>query len=111
MNRVSFQNQGNTILGFELSGHCTDDAQDEAGKLVCSAVSSAAYLTANTLTEIVGARADVQVKESFLSLRLTDKIPESQVVLRGFRLHMTELAGQYPNNIQLIFGGVHNVKD
>ena len=111
MTRVTFFSRGGSLTGFELSGHSTADASDEAGRLVCSAVSSAAFLTANTLTEVVGAKAEIRQEESFLSLSLADRIPESQVTLRGFRLHMTELAGQYPNNIQLIFGGVYHAKD
>ena len=38
------------IQGFEISGH--SDYSEEGSDIICAAVSSAAYMTANTLTAI-----------------------------------------------------------
>lgn len=102
MNRISFKTGENRVLGFVLSGHCTTDEQDENGKLVCSAVSSAAYMTANTITDVIGARADITLDDAYLSMYILDKIAECQPILNGFRLHMMGLAEQYKNEIEVI---------
>mgnify|MGYP002406955199 CR=1 FL=1 len=69
---------------------------------MCAAVSSAAYLTANTVTDAAGSEADVFVKDGVMFLKLFS--PENAAagaILRGFRLHMKGLQEQYPQNIQI----------
>ncbi len=90
------------ITGFEVRGHATADAGDETGMIICSAVSSAAYMTANTLTEVVGADAEVEADDGFLRLRLTSRVEASQAVLEGFWLHMQQLAEEYKGRIKLL---------
>lgn len=99
MTAVTFFTASGKLTGFMLSGHATACESDIEGKLVCSAVSSAAYMTANTLTEIIGAHADITVDEGSMELHLSDKIGESQELLKGFRLHITELTKQYQSRI------------
>ena len=92
------------LYGFEISGHSSVDGDDEIGKIVCAAVSSAAYLTANTITEIIGDKADIYVDEAEMRVKVKNPSPETVKVLKGLRLHLTELSEQYSNNIK-IFGG------
>ena len=99
---IKFLSADGRLEGFSLTGHGTSDEGDDFGRIVCSAVSSAVYMAANTLTEIVGAEADVFDDGDLLSFRLTSKIPEGQMVLRGFELHVTELSREYPENIEII---------
>lgn len=99
---IKFQSAGGQLEGFTLCGHGTSDEGDDFGRIVCSAVSSAVYMAANTLTEIVGADADVFDDGDVLSFRLTSKIPEGQTVLKGFKLHVTELSREYSENIEII---------
>ncbi len=100
MIKARFHTTGNEICGFEISGH---SGSAEAGEdIICAFVSSAAYMAANTLTEIVKANADIEVKDGFMSLGLTSKIPEAQQILEGLRLHLESLAGDYPDNIKVI---------
>lgn len=101
MNTVVFRIKDGLILEFTLSGHCTADGEDETGRLVCSAVSSAAYLTCNTITEVIGAKPVLCVDESYMKLTLTDHVDACQVMLKGFRLHMTELAKQYTHYMKV----------
>ena len=98
---IKFLSAEKSLVGFALTGHGTADENDDFGRIVCSAVSSAVYMAANTLTEIVGAKADVFDDGELLSFRLSSKIPESQTVLQGFKLHVTELSREYPQNIEI----------
>ena len=99
---IKFLSAKGQLEGFSLSGHGTSDEDDNFGRIVCSAVSSAVYMTANTLTEILGAEADIHDDGDVLYFRLTSKIPEGQTVLKGFKLHVTELSREYPENIEII---------
>lgn len=101
MNLISFKTDKNRILGFTLDGHCTVDENDEEGRLVCASVSSAAYMTANTITDVIEAPADIILDESYMELILRGKVDECQAVLRGFALHLDGLAEQYKNHIQI----------
>lgn len=90
------------ITGFEITGHSSTDENDETGRIVCSAVSSAAYMAANTLTEIVGAQVDAKVNDAIMRIVVKSKIQESQITLAGLRLHMCELSKQYTTNVKVI---------
>lgn len=102
MTEVKFFGQ-DPIKGFEISGHCTADANDLNGKLICSSVSSAAYLTSNTLTEVVGAEAEIEVDDEsgYMSVKLKSKFQESQVTLKGLEIHLKQLAKQYRNHLKV----------
>jgi len=104
MTSVKFLADENCIYGFEISGHSSVDGEDEIGKIVCSAVSSAAYMAANTITEIIGDKADISVDDAKMYLAVKNPSSESVTVLKGLKLHLTELSDQYSNNIK-IFGG------
>ena len=102
MTAVTFFTDNVKITGFHIIGHSTSSENDIQGKLVCSAVSSAAYLVANTITDIIGANCVVKVLDGELELKLVDKISESQEILRGFKLHIEELVKQYQNRIKVV---------
>ena len=59
------------LNGFQIKGHSGSAASGE--DIVCAAVSSAAYLTANTITEILHADASVFVDDGEMALRLPKK--------------------------------------
>ena len=102
MTAVTFFTDNGNITGFYIAGHSTDNENDVEGKLVCAAVSSAAYMTANTLTEIILADAQISVNDGEMKLRLKSKISESQQILNGFKLHITELMKQNKKRIKVI---------
>jgi len=83
--------------GFLIKGHGTTDEDDEEGRLVCSAVSSAAIMAANTITEILEDTSIVTCEEGYLSVRNIKK--ESEVILKGLKLHITELSKKHKNRI------------
>lgn len=110
MTGVKFLTNGKILYGFEIGGHSSLDCDDEVGKIVCSAVSSAAYMAANTVTEIIGDKADIEVDEAKMVFVCKEPSDATVKVLLGLKLHLSELANQYSNNIK-IFGGAKNVKD
>ncbi len=110
MTGVRFLTDSKGLCGFEISGHATDSCEDLEGKIVCAAVSSAAYMAVNTITEIVGDNADVKVTDAKMYLLVKDASGATRTVLQGFKLHLEQLSDQYGNNIK-IFGGVNRVKD
>lgn len=88
--------------GFEITGHSSKNGNDEAGRIVCAAVSSAAYMAANTITEIVKDEALAQVDDAKMLLSVKSPSEKTAVVLAGLQLHLSELAKEYPRNIQVI---------
>ena len=100
MIRVRFHTAGDKLIGFTLDGHAGWGASGQ--DIVCAAVSSAAYMTANTVTEILGATANITVDDGYMDVRLTDKIADCQDILSGFRLHLEALQEQYPKRVHLM---------
>ena len=104
MVKVTILKQEGIIRGFRISGH----AGGAAGKdIVCAAVSSAAYMVANTLTEVMGVDTKPGVDEALMHLALTkEQGVIAQDILKGFELHIRALEKAHPNNIKVIYGGV-----
>ncbi len=88
--------------GFSVKGHCTTDAFDELGRLVCASVSSAVYLTVNTITDVLGIKANIKEKDGEMTVKLLSNSVECQNLLCGFKLHMLQLSEQYPDCIKVI---------
>lgn len=85
-------------MGFTVSGHSGSEA--EGRDIICSAVSSAAYMTANTITEIMCLHPEICEKDGLLSLSLTkSEAFKAADLLNGFKLHLTELSKLYPEFI------------
>ena len=94
---VSFYVKKETV-GFELSGH--SGYAEEGSDIVCAAVSSCAYMTANTLTEILGLNPEIEVSDGYMKLILSDSDAlKAQNIMNGFRLHINALADEYPGYI------------
>lgn len=85
-------------VGFEVSGH--SGYADEGSDIICSAVSSCAYMTANTATEIMGLSPEIEVKDGYMRLIFNDtEALKAKDILNGFRLHINALADEYPGYI------------
>lgn len=96
MIRAVFFKSGGTLTGFEIAGHSM--FAEQGNDIVCSAVSSAAIMAANTVTEVLGEQATVETREGYLLFK--DVQSESaQAILSGLKLHLEQLAEQYPENI------------
>jgi uncharacterized protein YsxB (DUF464 family) len=100
MIRVEFHRQDDALIGFTMSGHAGAGVEGE--DIVCAAVPSAAYMTANTVTEILNVPADITVDEGLMDLTVTDRVDACQSILGGFRLHLQALEEQYPTRVHLM---------
>ena len=105
MIKVRFVTDSGFIKGFELSGH---SGYAESGEdIICAAVSSAAYMTANTITDVLNINAQIQVDDGFMTMMLSSAdFQKAQDILCGFRLHLTALSEQYKDNITVKFSEV-----
>ena len=110
MTSVKFLADEKGLYGFKISGHSSMNCDDEIGRIVCAAVSSAAYMSANTITEIIGDKADAKVSDAEMEVVVFNPSEKSKAVLEGLKLHLQELSNQYSNNIR-IYGGAKHVKD
>ena len=100
MIQVRFYTDQEQLTGFRISGHAGAGAAGE--DIVCAAVSSAAYMTANTITDILHIPAQVAVDDGFMELRLCEQVEASQAVLCGLRLHLQALEEEYPKRVHLM---------
>ena len=100
MTRSKFYRKNGLLRGFTLDGHT--GAGTAGADIVCAAVSSAAYLTANTLTEVMGCRAEAADADGHMAVFVEEAdVPRCQTLLEGFRLHMEGLREQYPRHISV----------
>ena len=102
MTKIKFLIDGDSILGFSVSGHSSQNCTDTEGKIVCSAVSSAVYMAANTLTEIIGQNCEIHLDDALFTLKTSVSSESAQAVLKGLKLHLTELSKEYPQRIKII---------
>ena len=93
MIKVSFLKKDGSIIGFELCGH--SGFAQEGADIICSAVSSAAYMVANTVTEILNEDAAVEVDDGYMKLIAPKVTEHNQVLFKGMALHLNALAQQY----------------
>lgn len=102
MTRIKFLFSENSCIGFEISGH--SDYADEGEDIVCAAISSAALLTANTITEIIGVDADAKADDDgYLKFVVSASDAENcKNLFAGLELHLSELSKQYPHNMKVI---------
>ena len=105
MINICFIKEKNLITGFELKGH--SGYAEHGSDIVCASVSSAAYMTANTITEIIGVPADISVDDGYMKMKLTSHDAlKAQDILKGFELHVSELSQQYQINIKVNYSEV-----
>lgn len=90
------------LLGFSISGH--SGWGNEGSDIVCAAVSSAAFLIANTLTDVLNIEADVSAGDGKMEVRISPKdAGRCRDLLAGLKLHMIGLEEEYPRNIHVSY--------
>ena len=100
MTTAKFLFSDDTIVSFEVSGH--SGYAEEGEDIVCSAVSSAIYMAANTIIEIMKLNPEAEVRDGYLKIQMNlDDARKSKVITDGLYLHLSQLQGQYPNNLKL----------
>ena len=105
MINIRFIKEQNLLTGFIIEGH--SGYAEQGSDIVCASVSSAAYMTANTITDVLGLDADIAVDDGYMKMKLTSQNAlKAQDILKGFELHITELSQQYQINIKVEFSEV-----
>lgn len=105
MSEITFFENNNILTGFEVKGH---SGFAENGKdIVCAAVSSAAIMSANTVTDVMNLPAQVEQDDGYLKFTMrSDEAQMAQDILRGLEFHFNELSKVYPSNISIKHGGI-----
>ncbi len=99
MIRAVFFRSG-SLRGFELSGHAGSGVY--GSDIVCAAVSSAAYMAANTVTEVLSVEADADVRDGYMKFSFSSGNSAAEAVLDGLELHLRELEKEYPKKLKVI---------
>ncbi len=96
-----FVRSDGTILGFRLTGHA--ETAEYGQDTLCAFVSSAAYMTANTITEVIRADACAQADDGYMYVRVSEQdAPKCREILAGFQLHLLGTEEQYPEYLKVI---------
>lgn len=93
------------IVGFNICGH--SGFSKSGSDIVCASVSSAAYMTANTITDVLMLSPKINVSDGLMNLKLTsDDAQKAQQILLGLKLHLLELSKQYKQYLKVIISEV-----
>lgn len=104
MIKINFTKSDSLFIGFEAEGH---SMSAESGRdIICAFVSSACFMAANTVTEIIGLDCSASVSDGYMKLMIKESPSEAQDILSGLLLHLTELEKEYPENIKVIISEV-----
>jgi hypothetical protein len=104
MIKITFTKRDGLITGFECKGHSM--AAESGQDIVCAFVSSACFMTANTVTEVIGLNADAAATDGYMRLQINESPIKAQDILNGMFLHLNELQKDYPDNIKVIISEV-----
>lgn len=103
MIKAVFYKKNGCLSGFSLSGHA---GYAESGKdIVCAAVSSAAELTCNTITDYFNdEEAEVVVGTDRLTLTMKGNSCEySEMMIRSFINHLEFISAEFKNSINISY--------
>lgn len=102
---VTFFKSADYFKGFKISGHA--DFNTSGPDIVCAGVSSAAIMTANTITEVLHTDAEVTDSDGFINLSLSSaEAKEASHLIEGLWLHFSALQKQYKKYIKVIISEV-----
>ncbi len=102
MIRVGFLtlNDGH-LLGFTVQGH--SERGEPGTDVLCAAVSSAVYLTINTVTDVLHITPlALRAAEGDVLFRVEERdVEDCQPLFQGLKLHLSDLEEQYPENMRV----------
>lgn len=89
------------LYGFHIKGH--SDMNPEGPEVLCASVSSAAYMTANTVTDVIGLKPVLLIKDGnlYLKVKTESEALKCRVLFDGLQLHLREIAKQYPKYLKV----------
>lgn len=87
------------ISGFQVEGHA--DYAEAGMDIICSAVSSAAFMALNTVTDVLRVTPiTLRAEEGFVLLRVENRdISVCRDIFEGFKIHLLNLEEQYKEYI------------
>ena len=101
MTKATFYFDGDVPYGFLISGH--SGYAQEGEDIVCASVSSASYMVANTITEILKVDAEINVSEARMKLTVNKEQRHiTKDILLGLKLHLEGLEEQYPEFLETL---------
>ena len=101
MTKATFYFDGNVPYGFLISGH--SGFAQEGEDIVCASISSASYMVANTITEILKVDADINVNDAKMKLIVNKEQRHiTKDILLGLKLHLEGLEEQYPEFLETL---------
>ena len=107
MTTVTFTTKGQRIEAVEFKGHAA--LADTGEDVLCAALTSAIRLIETTVNDVLAVGAAVKVKEekALISLKLPVDMGEDnetacQALLAGLMVYLTDLAGEYPENLTVL---------
>ena len=89
------------IYGFHIMGH--SDMNPEGPEILCAAVSSAAYMTANAVTDVLWLKPVLLNKDGnmYLKVKTESEAEQCRVLFEGLRLDLSSLSEQYPKYLKV----------
>ena len=99
MIRIEFKKQCDLLTGFECKCHTGLSYSGE--DVVFAFISSACYMAANTVTEVMSLKADAAATDGYMRLSINQTPDKAQDIMNGLLFHLTELEKQYPKNIKV----------
>ena len=107
MTKVTFRLREGKLAGFSLEGH--SNYASSGNDIVCAALSSAAYLVINTITDVMNIPSSADAKDGYIGIIIDEGYEDGcKEILKGFEAHINSLKKQYPKNIKVIYGGFKN---
>ena len=96
-----FADADGKLLGFSITGH--SGMAEEGSDILCAAVSSAAYMSANTVLEILRITpVTLRVDDGDMLFRVTERdAKDCKDLFSGFKLHLLGLEEQYPEYLHV----------
>lgn len=94
--------ENGNICGFGIFGHA--GYSEHGSDVVCAAVSSAAYMAVNTMTEILRADVHAEINDKLGIMKVNidgSDISACADILHGLKLHLFLLEDMYPDNIEV----------
>ena len=101
MTKVTFRLREGRISGFCLEGH--SNYASSGSDIVCAALSSAAYLVINTITDVMNIPASATAEDGYIGIVIENGYEEQcKELLKGFELHINSLKKQYPKFTEVL---------
>lgn len=92
------------IIGFNITGHAN---YSEHGKdIICAAVSSAVYMVANIIVELLKVNAEVSINEKCGAMHVSipyNEISRCNLIFEGLKIHLLMLEENYPKHIKVMY--------